>query len=128
MEPEHLLPEPLGDLELTQMQADSLAYLLASPAYATVFEPLIGGLERSMIESLIDPSKKRAFDKSDDYLRGGILTLRALRELPRAIVNESREREFKNDQERTVEQHYQQRADGDAMGPMGFSYNPDTDY
>jgi len=125
MEPE---VGPLDGLDLTTEQIDALAYLINSPSYLDVFEPMMIGLERSMIESLINPTQARKWDKSDDYLRGGILVLRALRNFPRAAVGDARDRQFAEDQKRTDEQKYVDRADAGGIGPLGFNYDPAEDF
>jgi hypothetical protein len=122
------LPDPLGSLDLDDRQIESLAYLIASPAYVEVFAPIMAGLERSMIESLIDPAKERKWSKNDNYLRGGIIVLRALQNLPRSIVGDARQRQVEDDRVQTVEQRYVDRANAGAVGPLGFNYDPAEDF
>lgn len=119
---------PLGSLDLSDQQIDGLAYLIASPAYAEVFVPIMRGMERHLLEDLVNPSQTRTWDKNDDYLRGGIAIIRSILNFPEAIVQDSRERQMDAEGIKTVEQRYKARADAGAIGPLGFKYDASTDY
>jgi hypothetical protein len=104
--------------ELNDTDLNHLAYLVNSPAYLEFFEPYLQAMERGLLNDLISPASERKNEKPDDYLRGGIMVIRAILEAPRWVLEREAERlrqeaEIKNDV-----QFYDERAQAGSYGPL----------
>jgi len=97
-----------------------LAYIVNSPSWLDFFEPMLNDMVNSCHALLADPSLKRKNDRPDDFLRGQIVTIRNLLEIPHFVIAEAREREDAARKSQEETKHYAGRAQDGSMGPMGF--------
>jgi hypothetical protein len=120
-----------------------LAFIINSPAYVNFFKPLLLGMERNMMESIIDPSVTRKAGQSDDYLRGGIVTIRAILNGPIFAIEEYANKQKINAEIQNDADFYKERAEAGSIGPLPYQrmtddnfvepapaggYDPATDY
>jgi hypothetical protein len=114
---------PFDLTNLDQAKLDHLAYILASPAWMDFFKPYIEATIRGLEAQLVDPAGHRKWERPDDFIRGGVITLRGLLAFPEYIQQEAREHEVAESKVKTEEAHYEERATTGHIGPMGFRYD-----
>jgi hypothetical protein len=111
---------------LDENSAGNLEYILRSPAYTEYYEPLLKALERDLTLDIIDPGGQRKFNKPDDYLRGGILIIKALLEGPELALKDYHERRLDEQKALAAETKYADRAAAGSIGPMPIA--PEDDF
>jgi hypothetical protein len=118
---------------LTDDQANHLAYITASPAWTETLVPLLREMERNFQEDLIAVPATRP-DRSDDYLRSGILFVRAFLDYPQLMLEEHINREAAEKAQHSEQEYYERRADAgggppewDTKGPWDKDF-PEDEY
>jgi hypothetical protein len=123
---------------LDEQTLGCVEYVLASPAYADVFEPYLRGIRDTLSQRLLDPSKDRKEEHPDDFLRGGIVCIDGLLSFFRQIVTETQfERINTSLQGLSPEERYRKAANDGLHDPVlgasepyevGQKYDPAEDY
>jgi hypothetical protein len=117
---------------LTEDQLGHLAYILASPAWLDYFEPMLRSIEKGYVEDLLAAPDTRP-DKSDDYLRAGVLLVRSIIDLPKLQIDDYRDRKNADAMQRTEDEEYAERAANpspawEQRGPWDKDFPPEEDY
>lgn len=119
--------------ELDDTQAGNLAYIIHSPAWIDTFEPMLRAIEKGYLEDLLSAPDIRP-DKPDGYLRAGVLLVRSILELPVLLLEEKRNTDEADQQQKTEDEEYQDRADAGGgpifseKGPWDKDFPPELDY
>lgn len=114
--------------DASTIDMEALRFVFYAPAYQDVFVPFLRGIERGLSEQLLDPTQERKWAKNDDYLRGGIICIRALLTMPEQLIDDE---DHTNEQEamlKRIDANYQERADSGHIGPMGFTYSAEEEF
>ena len=128
--------------KLDDHQLGCLEFVLNSPAYLDVFEPYLRSMRDSLNMRLLDRSKARKEDMSDDFCAGGVVAIDGLLSLFKKIVDETRMQRVDDAMQRLseAEKYSQAAAAGQHKPVLGANegwtdwvdgppaYDPATDY
>ena len=90
---------------------DAVRFIVNSDAWVRFFVPSLESINKSYVSLLIDPSKKREENYSDDYLRGWIAALNSLVDLPQALIAQADAQQAAREVEEAQAEHFRTRAD-----------------
>lgn len=116
----------LNTSALTDDQMGHLAYVVNSPSWLDFFEPLLREAINASMSQLADPSITRKNARPDDFLRGQIVALRNLLDMPHFVLEDQRERHKTQAADDATQLAYADRATNGFMRPM-TDYEPSED-
>ena len=98
--------EPFTRSDAAEADARHVRDLVLSRGYQDFYAPFIIGCINAWYKQLADPSVQRAWKRPDDYLRGAIQAFESLLRLPNEIIEDQVRKNAENEQDETVENHY----------------------